>query len=331
MNRKYLALVILISISLFPFSCESPEEDDTTPPAAPANLSFDANQSGDGEIYLTWDAPADDDVASYHIYRAVGTGSFTELTSLTATSYLDQSLDYTVEYSYKVTAKDDSENESPFSNTVSLTPVNLYSPDTPSGLEIKAHNIPSAFTLNVELSWLANIEGDFSHYKVYRSETAVFAPDEATELDSLTEVYYYDEDVVAGTTYYYKLIAYDLGGKASDPTNVVSDTPLPVPTLISPINAAVASSTTPTFHWSHVDKAVKYKIIVRTSQLTGDIWESTITTPTNATSGSEISVTYPSSATTLTSNTQYYWFISAYSQDTEEINTYTAVNVFRTP
>lgn len=329
MNQKYLPLILLMTISLFLFSCESPEEDDVTPPAAPQNLSFDANLSGDGSIYITWEAPGDNDVATYHIYRAVGTGSFSELTSQTATSYLDQNLDYTVEYSYKITAKDDSGNESPFSNTVSLMPVNLYSPATPSGLTAKAHNIPSAFTLNVELTWNANTEGDFSHYKVYRSTAALFVPDESTEIDSLNDVYYFDEDVEAGTTYYYKLIAYDLGGKASDPTNVVSDTPLPEPTLISPINNAVASSITPTFHWSHVDKAVKYKIIVRTSQLTGDIWESTIPTPTSP--GSEISVTYPSTATALSANTQYFWFISAYSQDTEEINTYTAVNAFRTP
>lgn len=327
MNRKYLPLVILISLSLFLFSCEDPEEDDVTPPAAPSNLSYDANQSGDGEIYISWEAPGDKDVETYHIYRAAGTGSYTELTSVTSTNYLDQNLDYTVEYSYKVTAKDDSGNESPFSNAVSLTPVNLFSPATPSGLTIKAHNIPSAFTLNVELNWLQNIENDFSHYKIYRSETALFVPDASTELDSVTDIYYYDEAVVAGTTYYYKLIAYDRGGKASDPTNVVSDTPLPEPTLISPIDNTVASSTTPTFHWSNVDNAVKYKIIVRTSQLTGDIWEHIVT----ASTGSEMSVTYPSSATTLTAATQYFWFVSAYSQDTEDINTHTAVNAFRTP
>lgn len=327
MNKKYLPLITLIILSLFLFSCEDPEEEDVTPPAAPQNLSFDANLSGDGSIYIAWEAPGDNDVATYHIYRAVGTGSFAELTSTTQTSYLDANLDYTVEYSYKITAKDDSGNESPFSNTVSLMPVNLYSPDTPSGLAAKAHNIPSAFTLNVELTWNENMEGDFSHYKIYRSTMALFVPDASTEIDSLDAEFYYDENVTAGTTYYYKLIAYDLGGKASDPTNVVSDTPLLEPSLISPINNAVASSTNPTFHWTNVDKAVKYKIIVRTSQLTGDIWESTIP----ATTGSEMSVTYPTNATALSTNTQYFWFVSAYSQDTDEINTYTAVNAFRTP
>jgi len=325
MKRKSLPLIVLISFFLVIFSCESPEEDDVTPPAAPSNLSYDANQSGDGEIFISWIAPSDKDVASYHIYRSSG-GAFTEIVSQTGTSYLDQALDYTIQYSYKVTAKDDSDNESAFSNSVSLTPVNLYSPATPTGLTIEAHNVPSAFTLDVELTWAANTEGDFSHYKVFRSEIGLFVPDDDSEVDSLTDVYYYDQNVVAGTTYYYKLIAYDLGGKASDPTNVVSDTPLEVPTLISPIGAAVASSTTPTFHWTHVDKAVKYKIIVRTSQVTGDLWEADA-----AATGLDMSITYPGSATALTANTQYYWFISAYSQNAGDINTYTAVNAFRTP
>ncbi|MCF7824811.1 MAG: hypothetical protein K9N35_11645 [Candidatus Marinimicrobia bacterium] len=325
MKRILLPLIILMSLSFVFLSCESPEEDDVTPPAAPSNLNYDANQSGDGQIFISWTAPSDKDVETYHIYRSNG-GAFTEITSQAATSYLDQGLEYNIQYSYKVTAKDDSGNESAFSNTVSLTPVNLYSPATPTGLAIQAHNVPSAFTLDVELTWSANTEGDFAYYKVYRSETGVFAPDEETEVDSLTDVYYYDQNVVAGTTYYYKLIAYDLGGKASNPTLVYSDTPLEVPTLISPIGNAVASSTSPTFFWTHVDKAIKYKIIVRTSQLTGDLWEADAVA-----TGSDMSISYPGTATALSVNTQYFWFISAYSQDGGEINTYTGVNAFRTP
>ncbi len=328
MTKRYLVLLLSMMLGLFMWSCSDPEEDDTTPPEAPSSLTFDANLSGDGQIYMTWEAPADDDVFSYHIYRDAGTGSFNEITTTTDLYYLDSGLDYTIEYSYKVTAKDDSENESPFSNSISLIPVNLYSPATPANLEITAHNIPAEYRTDVELTWDANTENDFSHYKIYRSSLSpLFVPDAASQIDSITAVFYLDEDVVVGTTYHYKIVAFDLGGKFSDPTNVLSDTPLAEPTLISPIGNEITTSTTPTFRWTNVDNAIKYKIIVRTSAIAGDIWELELA----AESGTENSVTYPTSATALNANQQYFWFISAYSQDNDEINSYTAADAFRTP
>jgi len=328
MFKKCLPLILLLGISLIVVTCDSPAEADITPPGAPANLNYDANLSGDGQIYITWEAPGDNDVASYHIYRDAQTGTFAEIASVEATNYLDSGLDYSTEYSYKVTAKDNDGNESPYSNTVSLTPVNLFSPATPANLVIKAHNIPAEYRTNVELTWTANTENDFAYYKIYRSATTpLFVPDASSEIDSLTDVFYYDEDVVPGTTYNYKIMAYDLGAKASDPTNVVSDTPLEEPTLIAPIGNNTVDTLLPTFRWTNVASAVKYKIIIRTSALTGDIWESEVA----ATSGSEMALTYPGSAPVLNSNTSYFWFISGYSQDTDEINTYTAADAFRTP
>ena len=329
MLKKWFILGTLLSFSLVMFHCDSSTaEDDFTPPGAPANLTFDANLSGDGQIFLTWDAPEDDDVASYLVYRDAGSGSFQEIAEVQTTNYLDSNLDYDVEYSYKITAKDDSDNESPFSNTVSLMPVNLLSPATPADLVIKAHNIPAEYRTNVELTWTANTENDFAYYRIYRSSAAaLFVPDSTSEIDSLTEVFYYDEDVTPGTTYYYKIIAFDKGDKASDPTNVVSDTPLEAPTLLSPIGNNTIDSLLPTFRWSNVTHAVKYKLIVRTSALTGDIWESEV----SATGDSEMTLTYPQSAPALNANASYFWFISGYSQDTDEINTYTAADAFRTP
>ena len=328
MTKRYLIVVLTVLLGLFMWSCTEPAEDDTTPPDAPANLAYDANLSGDGQIYISWEAPTDDDVLTYHIYRSADSGTFDEIISTSETYYLDIELDYTIEYSYKVSAKDESGNESAFSGMVSLTPVNLYSPDTPSGLEIKAHNIPAEYRTDIELSWEANTETDFSYYKIYRSSTTpLFIPDATTEIDSLDALFYYDEDVVVGNTYHYKIIAYDLGGKGSDPTNVVSDTPLAEPSLISPIGNSTAASTTPTFRWTNVDSALKYKVTVRTSAISGDIWESEIT----AVSGTENTITYPTSATALNANTQYFWFVSAYSRDTDEVNSYTAADAFRTP
>ncbi|MEA3285897.1 MAG: hypothetical protein U9Q77_00785 [Candidatus Marinimicrobia bacterium] len=328
MTKRYLVILLSILLGLFMWTCSDPEEDDTTAPGAPLNLAYNANLSGDGQIYISWEAPADDDVVSYHIYRDSGTGSFSEVVTITELFYLDTGLDYTIEYTYKVTAKDDSDNESPFSNEVSLTPLNLLSPDTPTGLEIAAHNIPDDFEVNIELTWLANSETDFAYYKIFRSDvTPIFLPDDESLLDSVTSIFFIDEAVTPGRTYHYKLVAYDLGHKASDPTIVVSDTPLEVPTLIRPIDDVQGTSLTPTFEWQNVSQAEKYRIIVRTSSNTGDIWDTEI----EATTANTVSITYPSSgATALSANTRYWWFVAGYSQTAGEINVYSDDTTFRT-
>ena len=327
MKKRYLVLPLTTLLGLFMTACSSPE-DDTTPPDAVTNLSFDANQSGDGQIYITWDESDDKDVDSYRIYRDSGNGTFSLIADETETYYLDSGLDYTLEYGYKVSAVDDSDNEGDFSNIVRLTPVNLYSPAIPADLAIKAHNIPDDFEVNVELTWTANTESDFSHYKIFRSTTTpLFLPNDDSYLATETGSFYIDEDVTPGNTYHYKMIAYDLGDLTSDPTIVVSDTPLEVPTLTSPIDDVQNTSLTPTFQWSNVNSAVKYKIIVRTSSNTGDIWDFDLP----ATTANTVSVTYPSSAATaLLNNTRYWWFVAGYSQDGDEINVYSEDTTFRT-
>jgi len=326
MTKRNLTIFIILMSAHILWTCSDPAEDDVTAPDAPTALSYDINQSGDGEIYLTWVAPEDNDVESFNLYRdADGSGNFTVVTTTAQTYYLDSSLDYDITYSYKVTATDDSGNESAFSNSVSLAPANRFSPATPTGLAIKAHNITAEFRTDVELTWEANSENDFADYLIYRGvNQPFFNIDDESLIAEVTDVYYYDTDVTADNTYYYVLKARDKGDKTSDPTQVVFDTPLLEPTLIAPISNNVAASTSPTFRWVNVNKAVKYKIILRTSALTGDIWEFELP----AGSATEMTKTYPA---TLNPNQQYFWFVSAYSQAEGEINSYTSPNAFRTP
>ncbi len=301
---------------------------DLAPPPPPYNLEYDVNLSGDGSIYLSWQSSYDEEISGYKLYRDTDTGVFNEIGTTSSNYYFDIGLDYYTQYTYKVTAEDNAGNESVFSNIVSLTPINRFSPATPNGIEIRAHNIPAEFQTNVELFWNPNTEIDFSHYGIYRSELPLFAANESSFLDSITNNYYEDNQVTPGITYYYKLLAFDLGGLSSDPSFALSDTPLEVPELLSPIDDNTTSSATPTFVWENISHAIKYRIVVRTSSMTGDIWEVELT----ATTENTMSITYPSNATTqLESNTRYYWFISSYSQDTDEINCYSDINAFRTP
>ena len=330
MINRYLSLLLAISLGLFMWSCSDPEEDDIDAPATPSNFNYSGALSGDGGVYLLWDENTESDFAGYVIYRSYGTVDFTLIVTVQENFYMDSGLDYDTEYSYKIAAIDNEGNESGFTNTVNVTPINLNPPATPQNLSIKAHNLPTEFQVNVELTWDHNTEADFSHYKLFRSDVSdLFAANAASFLDSITDNFYVDEDVTPGTTYHYKLIAYDQGGTLEAPAaGPVSDIPLEVPTLVSPIDGNSIDTTTPTFHWVNVDGAVKYKIIVRTSSVTGDIWESTM----DATTDAEMTITYPSNATVpLGATTLYYWFVSGYSKDTEDINVYTPVTGFRTP
>ncbi|MBT3252628.1 MAG: hypothetical protein HN995_00740 [Candidatus Marinimicrobia bacterium] len=330
MIKRYLSILLAISLALFMWSCSDPEEDDSEAPATPMNFTSSDALSGDGGVYLTWDENTEDDLDGYTLYRSYGSVDFTSIATLQTNYYMDAGLDYDTEYSYKLTAFDSEGNESGYTNVVSVTPINLDPPQTPTNLQIMAHNKPTEFQVNVELTWNHNTESDFSHYSIFRSDAGgLFPTNSESFLESTTDNFYIDEAVTAGTTYHYKLIAYDVGGVLEAPAaGPVSDTPLEVPTLVSPIDGNSINTLTPTFHWVNVDNAVKYKIIVRTSSQTGDIFESTI----DATSDSEMTITYPSNATiALSSNTIYYWFVSGYSQDTEDINVFTPVTGFRTP
>jgi len=108
----------------------TPEPPDTTPPAAPSGLSA---TSGDGEASLEWGAVSASDLEGYNLYRATSSiGSVSDLTPinstpLSETSFTDADVSNGTVYYYRVTAMDDSDNESDGSSEVEVTPF----PDPP--------------------------------------------------------------------------------------------------------------------------------------------------------------------------------------------------------
>ena len=109
---------------------EPPDSPDTTPPGAPSGLSA---TSGDGEVALEWNAVSDADLAGYNVYRATSSiGSVSGLSPinnapLSATSLTDADVSNGTTYFYRVTAADESDNESGGSAEVQVTPF----PDPP--------------------------------------------------------------------------------------------------------------------------------------------------------------------------------------------------------
>ena len=126
-----LALGALTACDSAPGGGDPPEETGSTPPAAPAGL---AATSGDGEIMLDWNASSESDLDGYNVYRS--TSSFAGTDGLAPVngsvpagdaSLTDTDVQNGTVYYYRVTAVDESGNESSLSGEVSKTPF----PDPP--------------------------------------------------------------------------------------------------------------------------------------------------------------------------------------------------------
>ena len=92
--------------------------DDTTPPAAPADLTATAD---DTSISLDWADNGEQDLASYTVYRSTTSGSgYVRIASdLTTSAYTDATVSDGVTYYYIVNAVDTAANESAYSAEVS--------------------------------------------------------------------------------------------------------------------------------------------------------------------------------------------------------------------
>jgi hypothetical protein len=112
----YNSITLTINISVNP-------ELDTTPPATPTGLQVQKVISG-GALYLTWNENTEVDLAGYNIYRSTTNGSgfiLVNIQLITDNFYLDTGLDIGTTYYYNITAVDDSDNESPPSETANNT------------------------------------------------------------------------------------------------------------------------------------------------------------------------------------------------------------------
>jgi len=98
---------------------------DDVAPAAPTNLTV-SGTPGSTPIQLSWNANSEPDVSSYLVSRKVNYGSWSDIATVTSTSFDDQDWLYatgsTFDVSYKIRAKDINNNISGYSNTVTCNP-----------------------------------------------------------------------------------------------------------------------------------------------------------------------------------------------------------------
>ena len=187
-------------------------------------------------ITINWEAPKANidgstpvNLLGYNVYRA--TASQPEVSQrpinqdLIATSkYQDRSFKFGERYIYIVrTVSLGTEGkpvESLNSNSVEAAPFDIYPPSPPGQIS------PAASPGRISLFWPANPEPDVAGYTIYRSTDPNLPRDKWTKLTPTLypRTTFADENVEAGKTYYYHVIAVDNAGNKSQPSEVVSET-----------------------------------------------------------------------------------------------------------
>ena len=322
--RTFVRSAALLSIAVCWLGCGSTGPD-TKAPETPQG--FARTGGGDGENAFSWTGNREKDLAGYNLYRTADdpVNPFVLIATISPENmtYVDRGLDYTIQFFYKLTAFDDSGNESEATEPIVAIAANLSAPASPQNVHAAAQNMTVPATITV--SWSPNSEGDLAEYRVYRSLTAGVAttgtphrivPAGTTTLLDTAEV---------GTKHFYKVIAADKGDLKSiaSQSMEVSDVPLPVPALGAPANNATAASLTPSFTWAAVSQAQGYVLIVSTDPAgLSQIWSATV-------SGTTTSVTY--SGTALTSGAAYHWRVVTTTVDPSQFNSISKVWKFIAP
>jgi fibronectin type 3 domain-containing protein len=199
-------------------------------PDAPTDLTA---ESGDGVVTLTWTPPVmdgGDPIIGYHIYRAVGVGSLTHLIQVNETTFVDTGVANGETYTYRVAAV----------NGIGEGLTGESAVGKPMGLPgIPGEVLADAGIGKITLSWDAPTEtggAPLTGFYIYRGTD----PDDMEQVEGLgaSIAQYIDEDVVAGTTYYYAVSALTDAGEGALSITAYA-TPIDVPGIPRDLTAEV--------------------------------------------------------------------------------------------
>jgi len=184
---------------------------DPVPPDDPKNLTA---TSGDKKVILRWNAVQASPV-KYSVYRSTNSNQYSNAlaSSITSTSYTDNSVTNDIRYYYIVKAVNDTSSlESRASKEVSARPVKP-NPEPPS------NPVAAAIYPNIHLWWTKSITDDVTDYRIYKSKTSGVGYILNGTVTSSSNTFI-DSDVAEDSTYYYVVRAWD-GVHESDATGEV--------------------------------------------------------------------------------------------------------------
>jgi chitodextrinase len=210
----------------FQFISGEGSSSDTVAPSVPTGLI--ATVISSSEINLSW-TPSTDTVAveGYKVYRGSA-----QIGTSTANSYSDTSLPEGTSYTYTVSAFDTAGNQSEHSLGATGTTTSLNdtaAPTVPTGVTAAAVS-----SSQINLAWTASTDNKgVAGYKIYKNGTL---------LTTVTTLSYNDPIAAPGTSYEYKIAAFDAAGNISAASAITTAT---TPSSTAPANTTSGDTTSP--------------------------------------------------------------------------------------
>ena len=315
-SMLFTAIIAVIVISCQGCSSSTGNsKPDETPPPTPTALTID--EIGNGSVTLSWNPVSDKGLKGYYVYwlggSSVDTANANRRFVMTANETIS-GLDYDTLYYFAVSSVDVSDNESGLSVQVGGKPQNTTIPYPPDNIDLVAENIDYP---KITIYWSQNDEPDLSHYNLYRAESSASLSDSSSFLVTLSDESYEDIEVEIGNNYYYRVTAVDKEGWESAPSETVNDYVLPKVTLVSPLKFSY-TGVNPTLEWEPVPGVKKYNVVVSTSRIGGEIWNTEVDETTTR-------IVYQGKTKLISGNT-YYWRVGSISR--KEINSISDIGSF---
>jgi fibronectin type 3 domain-containing protein len=266
-------------------------------PATPANVTAEAQSSS--SINVSWGSVSG--ASGYRVYRANSSGGYYSVVdSTSSTSYTDTGLSSNTTYYYKVSAWNDYGESSQSSYDYATTSGGSGVPATPTDVVATAQSSSS-----ISVSW-GSVSGA-SGYRVYRASSS---GGYYSELGSTYGTSYTDNGLSSNTTYYYKVSAWNAYGEGSQSSYASATTSAPgMPATPTDVVATAQSSSSISVSWGFVSGASGYRVY-RADSSSGYYSVVDSTSDTFYTD------------TGLSSNTAYYYKVSAYNSAGEGDQSY---------
>lgn len=203
--------------------------------AKPPTLISTGKEVGEDAIAITWQPPDSNidgstpvNLLGYNIYRLDESQSEVSQNPINSslvsgTQYVDRNFRFGENYRYVIRSvslgTDGAQVESLNSNSLSVSPRDIFAPSAPASITIAA--APG----RLSIFFPANPEPDVAGYEIYRSTDPDLPKERWTKVTPapLTKTTFMDENVESGKRYYYYIKAIDQAGNVSPPSDVVSE------------------------------------------------------------------------------------------------------------
>lgn len=192
-------------------------------------------------VNLSWNQNSDPDFARYELYRSQSNstlGTILHSTTLITETEFDDNLAL---------------EGSSYFYTLVVTDTEGF--NTQSSVSIKPNYPPTAVVLYgsedgyIYLSWTRNYDSDFARYELYRSNSINVLGTKISSTSNVNELYFTDQSVVEGNTYYYRLVVFDTSGSGTG-SKEVQVVMYNYPPTVSSLTAAKVSRTAVVLTWS---------------------------------------------------------------------------------